>query len=134
MIDPSLPVQKAIVGVLRGDSTLEGLLGGKRVFDRVPPNQPFPYVRVGDSQTIDDGPEDLAAAESFENVHVWSGEPGKVQAKQIAARIAVLLDDELTIEGHHLIVWEIEDVRHLDGGDGLTSHSVVTVRFETEPA
>lgn len=135
MIDPSLAVQKAIVAALKARTALVTLLGGARIYDRVPAEITGDYVQVGDSQTLEDAGESVPGAESFETVHVWSDGVGKVQSKRAMAEVVLALGADLTIEGHHLIEWEVERVQHQDGDEkGLTSHSFAVFRYVTEPA
>jgi hypothetical protein len=135
MRDPSLPIQKAIVTTLKADPGVATAMGGAaRVYDRVPDNAAFPYIQVGDSQTLDDKAEGVPGADNAETVHIWSRAVGKVEAKRIAAAVAVALDADLSVDGFYLNEWSPERVQHLEGGDGLTSHSVMVFRYLTEPA
>lgn len=133
MIEPSLALQKAVVAALKADAALQGLVGG-RVFDRVPGDAAYPYVSLGDETVVDDGDQCHAGAETSLTLDVWSDEVGRVQAKQIAARVAAVLDAELAVDGHQVVVHAIEQVRHFPGTPDLIAHSAVVVRYVTAPA
>jgi hypothetical protein len=132
VLDPSLPIQKAIVTTLKADAAVVAALGGQRVYDRIPTGIRPPYVQIGDSQVLDDSAECLDLGEGFETIHVWSETVGRVQAKTIAKAVADALTPDLTVEGFEITGSYISDIRHLDGGDGMTSHSVLTFRYLSE--
>ena len=51
----SFDLQSAIFSLLSGDSTLDGLIGNNKVFDNVPQDTAYPYVRIGLESTSDVG-------------------------------------------------------------------------------
>lgn len=131
MSDPALALQGALVAALKAAAPVTALIG-QRVYDHVPPNSQFPYVTVGDDQTLADHAECLeGSVEIHTNLHVWSRPaiPGKVEAKQIAGALVTLLNmAALTLSGYVLVLIEHETSHHLDDPDGITAHSVVTFR------
>lgn len=135
MIDPSLPVQKAIFAALSvefGDEV--------GVYDRVPRDAAgkiaakFPYVHIGEDDVASEADQCHDAASVFPTLHVWSRAVGKVEAKTIMARVVRVLDAILPIEGFGQITATVETgPRHMTDADGLTSHSVVTFRYRMAP-
>ena len=57
MSDHSLELQKSIFNALDGDSTLQNLVTD--VYDFVPENTAFPYVKVGEETSLDNGTKTL---------------------------------------------------------------------------
>ncbi len=141
MIDPSLPLQKAMFDALSQDAALAVLFGVKpRVFDHVPLDDagkikgPFPFIRIGNIHIVSDADPCHDPCTAYPDVDVWSRKPGKVEAKAIMARVCAILDTALTVEGFRTIGHHVDNgPRHLDGGDGLSSHSVATFRYRLNP-
>ena len=57
MSDHSLALQKTVFDALDGDSTLQSLVTD--VFDFVPENTAFPYVKIGEETAVDNGTKTL---------------------------------------------------------------------------
>lgn len=135
MKDPSLPLQAAIYAALR--AALADEIG---VYDRVPLDKAgkvtaaFPYVHIGEDQIVSDKDQCLDPSTAYATVHVWSRAVGKVEAKTIMAAVCLALDVKLDVAGFGVIASRVDDgPRHLDGGDGLSSHSVATFRYRMGP-
>ena len=43
----SFDLQSAIYSTLNDDSTLDGIIGNNKIFDHVPQDTDYPYVRIG---------------------------------------------------------------------------------------
>ena len=141
MSDPSLPLQGAIYQRLSNDTALKGLLGNKKVFDDIPRDSngnitaTLPYVSIGEDQVLPDTASCLDGREVIITLHAWDKGPGFPKVKQISSAIIAALDDvELTVTGHRLVEFGLQDVRHLTEPDGITKHSVINFRALTEPA
>lgn len=133
MKDPSAALQAAIYRALRDDAAVAGFVGG-RVFDAVPADADFPYIAIGEVQTVDDGAACIDAAECFVTLHIWSQAKGAVEARRITSAVAAALDDAaLNLSPDHVLV-EIASTgaRTFIDPDGLTTHGVVTIRALTE--
>lgn len=126
MGDPSLALQGAINLKLRAEVAA---IGG-RVFDEVPANVAFPYVELGEFQTVDDGAQCLDAVEIFATLHVWSRGRGQVEAKQIGGAVRGAIHEAELALGADWQFLEIahQDTRYLKDPDGRTSHGVLTFR------
>jgi Protein of unknown function (DUF3168) len=121
MSDPSLPVQKAMVGAMTAAS-----IAGGRIYDQAPTAAQFPYVTVGDCQVVPDKADCIDGAEIFPQVDVWSRATGFPETKQIAAQVLAALDDKpLVVDGYHLTVFEFVDVRYVRDPDGITRHGIL---------
>ncbi len=126
MADPSLALQGAINTKLRAD--VAAVAG--RVLDRVPANVVFPYIEIGDFQTVDDGAQCHDGVEVYATLHIWSRAVGQVEAKTIAGAVRGSLHEAPLSLGSAWQFIEIahQDTRHLKDPDGVTSHSVITFR------
>lgn len=150
MIDPSVPLQRALFAALRQDALLvawfasadrETPAEAPRVFDRIPrdefdrPDVSFPYIHIGadDDQVLDGSDSCHPISECFANVHCWSRALGSVEAKELAAHVARILDAEIAVEGFSVITHRIEKTVGVPERDGLTKHRVVTPVYELSP-
>lgn len=126
MADPSLALQGAINTKLRADVTA---VGG-RVLDRVPAGVAFPYIEIGDFQTVDDGAQCHDGVEVFVTLHIWSRAVGQVEAKTIAGAVRGSLHEADLDLGAAWQFLEIahQDTRYLKDPDGVTTHGVCTFR------
>lgn len=132
MSDPSLDLQKAIVGVLRADGAVAAFTG-TRVYDRVPPSPTFPYISYGSDQVLQDDPGDPAECglgyEVFITLDVWSRAVGQPEMKRVAGAVrAALHGEDFDLDEHRLVSLEHSDTRYLDDPDGLTHHGVLIFR------
>ncbi len=109
MTGRALELQRAIFAALSQDAALTALLGGPRVFDRVPANTPFPYVTFGRTSLYDWSTGTESGVEQLFTLHVWSKAQGKSETLAILERIAGLLDDQpLPLEGAALVSMRLE--------------------------
>lgn len=130
MSDPSLPLQGAYVARLKSQVAAVA----SRVYDRPPDNVVFPYLTIGDIQTISDGADCLDATEVYVTLHVWSRLVGQVETRQIAAACRTALHEWLpALAGYRCVEHVHQDTRTLDDPDGITSHGVLTFRALIDP-
>jgi hypothetical protein len=131
MSDPSAPLQKAVVARLKA----AGTGAGTRIYDMVPPGALFPYISIGEAQSIGRYADCYDASESFLDIHIWSREPNFGEAKTILAQVRLSLHDApLVLDGHTLELIEFRDARTLRDPDGLTSHVAATFRALSQPS
>lgn len=132
MADPSLALQGAINVRLRAQVAAVG----NRVFDRVPADVIFPYIELGEFQTIDDGAQCHDGQEVFITLHVWSRAAGQVECKTIAGAVRGAFHEVDLDLGNAWQFLEIahQDTRYLKDPDGLTSHAVLSFRALTAAA
>lgn len=136
MIDPSLPVQRAVFAVLSA-----ALGATARVYDDVPLDPAgkvsarFPYVHIGEDHVISDADQCHDASSVFVTAHVWSRALGKGEVKTIMAAVCLALDAPLAVVGFGVISALVSDgPRHMTDPDGQTKHSVVTVHYRMAPS
>lgn len=127
-------LQKAEVAALRASTALSVLTGGvARIFDHVPDEVAFPYVRIGEHQEVDDSTTADRGFEVYSTVHTWSRASGRVEVKALNAAVRDALDAPLTLTGFRLVSRDFVDARVMDDPDGLTKHGVVTLRYLIRP-
>lgn len=129
MSEVSLDLQTAVVQRLRNAAGVTALVGG-RVFDRVPPETPFPYVSYGSDFLIQDDVSCITAYELSMQIDVWSRANGQPEMKRIAGAVRAALHDvefDLGVD-HALVLLEHENTRYLGDPDGLTSHGALTFK------
>lgn len=125
MAEPALELQRVIVAACKAAPAV----AGGRVYDRVPEATAFPYLSIGDGETIGDDNDCFDSSEVFMRVHCWSREPGFVEAKTIAGLVRERMKQEFTISGFLVVNAEHVITRYLHDPDGLTAHAVVEFRY-----
>lgn len=133
MIDPSLAIQAAIVAALKSDPVIRDLVGD-RVFDEVKGSPKLPYISLGPDDVLPDYDQCGDGAVTYPMVNVWSDAVGKVEAKTILGRMAVILDAPLVVEGHKITIHEIERNQVVRAGtDQLLKNGILVPRYVTVP-
>lgn len=113
--------------------TLDPLIGD-RVYDQPPTSPMFPYITLGEDQTIPDRASDYDGSDVTMTIHAWSRGIGFPEVKRIMDAIrASLTTATLTLSGHRLVDMAMTDSRVLRDPDGLTNHGVQTWLARTEP-
>lgn len=135
MIDPSWPLQQAILAALIEDGALPSVVG-QRVYDSPPQNAITPYVSLGDCQVLPDKAGCIDGAECYPIIDVWSTYDGYKEAKEIAAAVVAALDDKpeaLTVAGFNVIVFELDTYQPLRDPDGITRRVSLTFHALLSP-
>jgi hypothetical protein len=125
--DPAAPLQAAYVARLKSQVPAVS----NRVYDRAPQNVGFPFLQIGDIQTVEDGADCINGTECTVTLHVWSRAVGAVEARQIAATARVALHEwlpDLNASGFRCVEHMHRDTRMVGDPDGITSHAVITLR------
>lgn len=139
MIDPQLPLQAAIVAVVKADAELNGLIGG-RIFDRVPvnadgiPQGPFPYLSFGSADTTDQDASCVGPSDCYIDINGWSREVGYPEVKRIGARAAALLNAKLAVAGFEVVTHRVDRLSYQREQDGLTSRALLRLRYGLQKA
>lgn len=139
MIDPQLPLQAAIVAVVRADAELADLIGG-RIFDRVPvnadgvPQGPFPYLSFGSADTTDEDTSCVGPSDCYIDINGWSREVGYPEVKRIGARAAALLNAKLAVAGFEVVTHRVDRLSYQREQDGLTSRAILRLRYGLQKA
>ena len=97
---PSL--RRKFYDALDGDSTLQSLVSD--VYDFVPENATFPYVKLGEETSVDNGTKTLQGNEHTLVIHTFSRYRGSKETKEIMSRIYALLhESSLSVTGASLV-------------------------------
>jgi len=127
MSDHSLELQKSIFNALDGDSTLQSLVTD--VYDFVPESTAFPYVKIGEETSIDNGTKTLQGNEHTLVIHTFSRYRGSKEVKEIMSRIYALLhESSLSVSGASLVNLRFEFSDVIKENDGFTSHGLQRFR------
>jgi hypothetical protein len=142
---PTAEIQAALITRYRGDSTLQGLLGGSAnppgaVFDMgaVSTNTTFPYVAVfpitsqlGTAKTLA-----LDAVDTWVQVSIYTQQAqGFMQARGLAKRIYWLTNEQavdLSASGFSNFFALFENEQQKEEDDGLTQQIVHRYKFMTQ--
>ncbi len=140
MKSPSAAMQVAIHGKLTAHAAMLAIFGGTvRAYDKVPATPVYPYVRVGDDQTLPRSNACMDGWAFIATVHVFSQDAKRprMQAKEINSAvleaIATLASPPLPT-GYVVKELELQQERAYMEGDGITAHGVVTVEYLVRPA
>lgn len=133
--------QQALRTFLGASPSLAALVG-TRIYDDAPQDVAFPWLEIGDRQTLPDdvsaegGDDDSppatgdAGVSDFFDLHIWSRYAGKKEAAEIADVLHTLLHGaSLTITGRASAFAWVRTVRHLRDPDGMTRHGVVSIEI-----
>ncbi len=140
MADPvDLLIQGAIVALLKADAPV-GALVADRIYDQPPDARAnpdglvFPYITASDSYLVDDTNSCSVMDEVFTQIHVWSRDVGKAEARRIAGAVRDALRPALTVAGHVISEQQHVTTRFMTDPDGVTKHAVIEHRFLTNPS
>lgn len=128
MSDHSIELQKTIFDTLSGDSTITSTYGAN-VYDYVPDNSSFPYIKVGEETSVDNGTKTLQGNEHTLVIHTFSQYRGSKEVKNIMSRIYALLhESSLSVSGASLVNLRFEFSDVIKENDGLTTHGLQRFR------
>jgi hypothetical protein len=130
MTHPALPLQAAMFSALENDAALQAIAGGVLVFDSTRSGD-FPRLQIGDDdvtlQRMDCGDAYLIDS----RVRAFSRAFGKIEAKQIAARVRFVLSavGGFTVPGFNMTAGYCESYRFFEDADGLTTAVEINLRY-----
>ena len=124
-----LAVQKAVVAHCRQHLSVP-------VFDYVPEDAPYPYVRVGEAVETPENVHGRFGRRIAFVAHVWTkGREGFGPALAIAGELQQLFDRQqasVPIDGNRFESIRFVDARPMGDPDPLIRHVPVTLAFHTE--
>jgi hypothetical protein len=105
------------------------------IYDAVPQSASFPYVTIGDDNSVEwDTCTDYGAAVTV-TIHTWSRGRGRLETKTLQGEIyAALHDALLQSTGYNVVSCYFESSVSFMDVDGLTRHGVQTFRVLIEEA
>jgi hypothetical protein len=126
----SFDLQTAIFSLLSGDSTLDGLVGNNKIFDNVPQDTAYPYVRIGLESASDVGTKTLDGNVHRVDIEVWSQYRGQKEIKQIMERLYNLFNNSsISVTGCDSVMSYVVNTATIVETDNLTRHGIITVDF-----
>ncbi len=125
-----LSLQTAIYNRLSNDAQLAAKITG--VYDAVDENTVFPYLTVGNGDTVNNWSTSTWYGEELTHtLHVWSRYKGKKEAVEIMNLIINALSQPLSIDGGFLVEFtQLEFMEVLSDPDDITRHGVMRYRFK----
>ena len=126
----SFELQKAVFSALNTgsitDASGSAITG---VFDDVPTNTAYPYIRIGEETLSDNSSKDKDSFEHTLTIHIWSQYRGNRDIKDIMKQVHDLLhDSSLTVSGASMVNMRQEFHTTITEGDGITRHGVMRFR------
>lgn len=131
MASAEYELQAAIVPRLKADPPLTALIAG-RVYDQPPtdsagnPVVTYPYLTIGEAQTLRDDATCVSGGRVFLTMHAWSIAVGFQEVRRVADAVADSLHQApIMLATNHLISISHRQTRVFRDADGLTSHAVI---------
>jgi hypothetical protein len=120
-----LELQGAINTRLRADVPLTALVN-KRIYDQPPSAAVYPYVTLGEAQSIQDDAECITGEKIYLTLHAWSQAVGFPEVKRVAAAVKDSLHmAPLDLPSYRLVSIMHRQTRTFRDADGATSHAVI---------
>lgn len=124
-------IQQAIYSRLTSYAPLTALVD-QRIYDAVPQDTAFPYVVIGEDDSVAFDDDVHRGADTDLTLHVWSRHSGRREAKEILQLIYDALSRyPLEVAGAHTVLLDAEYQNTLLDPDGLTRHGVIRFRLLT---
>lgn len=135
MIDATLPVQAALVALLRGAAAVTALVGD-RIYDVAPEEAAYPFISFGPRQALPFGNVRYDGCEVFVQLDLWSRKDrASIEGALLMAAVVAAIDRKTpAIAG-----WLLASLR-VRGGlmqmdpDGVSAHGIVTARAVMMPS
>jgi len=127
------PLQKAVYTALTGNAPLMAKVTG--VWDEPDENAPLPIVAIGEATTTDNSTKTGEGQMHTLTLHVWSGEHGRMELKDIMGLVYDALNGaSLTLTGHALVFINFENANDLreQEGERVVYHGIMRFRTVTE--
>tara|TARA_R100001460_G_scaffold20437_3_gene42366 strand:+ start:152 stop:562 length:411 start_codon:yes stop_codon:yes gene_type:complete len=126
----SFELQKAVFSALNAGSITDAAGSAiTGVFDDVPTNTAYPYIRIGEETISDNSSKDKDIFEHTLTIHIWSQYRGNRDIKDMMKQVHNLLhNSSLSVSGASLVNMRQEFHTTLIEGDGVTRHGVMRFR------
>ena len=128
MTDFAVNLQTTVYNALLASNPLTTKLGGNNIYDFVPENTAFPYVKIGDQTMVDDGTKTKKGTDFTLMIHTFSRYRGSKEIKEIMSLVYdVLHESSLSVSGAmNNMRFEFSDI--IKENDGLTTHGMQRFR------
>ena len=135
MIGAALELQSTIRTLLAADAALVAGLGGPRVYDGAPRNQPVPFVSLDEITTRRRDGLNAPLEDHRLTIRVWSKAGGKAEALRLADRVLALVDDaSLTLPTHVVVRSRLEASDARLARDRVANEISLTFAILTQPS
>lgn len=125
-MSPTLELRGAIVAALKGAAAVTALVS-TRIFDPVPENATFPYIRISAADELQDDADCIPSVEVTQLIDVFSREAGSKQVMSIAAAVRDALHRaSMTLSTNALVEIYHRQTRFQDDPTG-EKHAIVEV-------
>lgn len=126
----SFDLQSAIFTTLSNDSALDTLVGNNKIFDNVPQDTAYPYVRIGLETSTDIGTQTLDGNEHRVDIEVWSQYRGQKEIKEIMERLYNIFNGStISVTSASSVVSYVVNTATIVESDNLTRHGIITIDF-----
>lgn len=126
MIEPSLAVQAMLHARLIADPAVTALVPAANISDRSTRPNVYPAIIIGEGVTLYSDRFDSFHESVSATLHVWTDEPGLVQAKQITGLVrAALREAPWAADGYACHGVTLSNGRFLRDPDGEHGHAVL---------
>lgn len=139
MIDAAQAVTDSIVATLKATAAVTAIVGQRVYSERAPQGAAFPYITLGDPQTLSFSNKDDEGSSTFIDVHGWvraSATDASFMRRGLTLRAAIVaaLDQTRPTIADYFVqqIW-VTDTRILRDPDGTTAHVIVTVQADLTP-
>lgn len=136
MKDPSAAISEAVYQKLINAAGVTALVGSSpaRIWDKVPADTGYPYIRVGDDQAVGDSNQCWDGWEFYVTIHIFSRQPQypRLEVKDIANAVGIAIGDNASLvapAGFIVTEVELQQSRSFMEDDGITAHGVMTFRY-----
>ncbi|MFT4089275.1 MAG: DUF3168 domain-containing protein [Asticcacaulis sp.] len=135
-MDAFRALQKGLLVFLKNQPSLRVWLGAvPRIYDAVPPEPVYPYVRIGRAEARSVGGQGPEATEQVVTLTAVSRFAGTEEARAIAAELRLLLEQaDLILEGQHVVSVRVTYVDVFRSTDRYSVHGLVRFRVVSEAA
>jgi hypothetical protein len=137
MPSPAIPFKLAEEAALRASLSLKTAMGldAPRLYTEVPVGAPLPYVVIGQHEIQDDS-DGCGEAHSIVSTIQWwtkivAGVKGSDVVRQMGAAIIAAVFPDLEIEGHVIVLAEMETPETYGTDPDQSSRGRVAFRYET---
>ncbi|MDF0659708.1 MULTISPECIES: DUF3168 domain-containing protein [unclassified Rhizobium] len=132
MASAEFELQVALVVRLKADAPLTVLVQG-RVYDQPPAPIVYPYITIGEAQTLRDDATCVSGSQVYLTLHAWSTQVGFPEVRKVADAVVESLHlAPITLPTNRLISIMHRQTRTFRDADGLTSHAVIEFVANTE--
>lgn len=129
-------LQDAVGELLASDASVTALLGDRpgRIQGATRSDVSLPFISIGDSDSLDQGVQGLAAQRVRFNCHIFTAEDGFDLSKQIEGAVVAAMDDNAFAVAEHRVVscFHEESRFFRDPMEGVR-HAVVEFDIQIEP-